>query len=134
MQARAPTPAHRVVARSRDVEARGVVLHRRDPGSAVATCPVCGSQALSVAGKQQLRRGAVAWVVRCGACETWRGYRVDQWSTRWGRLRLRRRLRRDRRRMRRQLWHAQSWGFEVELDLLTADRRGPVRSGAGGPP
>jgi hypothetical protein len=56
---------------------------------------MCGSSAVSTADREDADEGLARWLVRCGACETWR---TDVLTRRQSR-RLARRLARDRRRL-----------------------------------
>jgi hypothetical protein len=76
----------------------------------VRACPVCGSRALSGKGHEEVVGGQSLWLLRCGACETWRSFDLADRSTRRARRRLERSL---------------SWeGLQMVRVLMRVEHRG----------
>jgi hypothetical protein len=95
----------------------------------VRTCPVCGSRAVSGSGQEEVVDGQLVWLLRCGACETWRSFDATDDLTQRERRLLDRKLRRELR-MTRLLVRLPFRGVDVERRVIARgwagmESRGP---------
>jgi ribosomal protein S27AE len=76
------------------------------------TCPVCGSRAAGELTDHEESEGVVTLRLRCGACGTWRGAKLDWLQSHYVKAKLERRYRRDRRELTQDLRRLELAGAE----------------------